>query len=275
LTEAEKEVKFEEIPLDLIDVGPWQARTRKVEENTDELAENIKCLGLINPIVVYKKEDGRYELVAGQRRLIAVEKLGWKTIRAKVLATKPSDVVAKAMSFSENIFRQKLGTADVKDSIIMLYHRCNASARTISKTLGIPYRIVLDTIHYDALPDELKKLVDDGIVDVEIAKKAVEFNTMPDGTVDVKNAVKMAPELKMLVPSQIKRLKKLTKERPDLPPDQLLEEAKAAAPTKRVYIELLLSEYDSLRKAAEVKGLSEQEAAYTAITTWLKEEGFL
>ena len=272
---TEEKADFEDIPLDLIDVGPWQARTRKVEENTEELAENIKCLGLINPIIVHKKEDGRFELIAGQRRLIAVEKLGRKTIKAKVLLTKPSDVVAKAISFSENIFRQKLGTADVKDSIIMLYHRCNASARTISQTLGIPYRIVLDTIKYDALPDELKKLVDDGTVDVKIAKKAVGFNTMPDGTVDVKKAANMAPELKLLVPSQIKTLEKLTTERPDLAADQLLEEAKAAAPTKRVYIEMLLSEYDSLHKAADAKGLTEQEAAYTAITTWLKDEGFL
>lgn len=271
----EEKVEFEDVPLDLIDVGPWQARTRKVEENTDELAESIRCLGLINPITVYKKEDGRYELVAGQRRLIAVEKLGRKTIKAQVLPAKPSDVVAKAMSFSENFFRQKLGTADAKDSIVMLYHRCNASARTISKTLGIPYRIVLDTIRYEALPDELKKLVDDGAVDVKIAKKTVEFNTMPDGTVDVKKAVSMAPELKLLVPSQIKTLKKLTTQRPDLPADQLLEQAKASAPTKRIYIEMLLSEYDSLHKAAEAKGLSEEEAAYNAITTWLKDEGFL
>lgn len=271
----EEKVKFEDVPLDLIDVGPWQARTRKVEENTDELAENIRCLGLINPITVYKKDDGRYELVAGQRRLIAVEKLGRKTIKARVLPAEPSDVVAKAMSFSENFFRQKLGTADAKDSIIMLYHRCDASARTISKTLGIPYKVVLDTIRYEALPDEVKKLVDNATVDVTIAKKAVEFNTMPDGTVDVKKAVTMAPELKLLVPSQIKTLEKLTTERPDLPVDQLLEQAKASAPTKRLYIEMLLSEYDSLRKAAREKGLSEEEAAYSAIITWLKDEGFL
>ena len=271
----EKKIEFVEIPLDLIDVGPWQARARKVEENTDELAENIKCLGLINPITVYKKDDGRYELVAGQRRLIATEKLGRKNIRAQILPTKPSEVVAKAISFSENIFRQRLGAADVKDSIVLLYHRCNASARTISKTLGIPYRIVLDTIKYEALPEEIKKLVDEGKVDVAIAKKAADFSTMPDGTVDVEKAVNMAPELKLLVPSQIKTLKKLATERPDLPTDQMLEEAKAAAPTKRIYIEMLLGEYNSLHEAAQAKGLSEEEAAYNAIITWLRDEGFL
>jgi ParB family chromosome partitioning protein len=270
-----EKVKFEEISLDLIDVGPLQARTRKVEENTDELAENIKCLGLINPITVYKKENGRYELVTGQRRLIAVEKLGWKTITARVLLEKPAEIFAKATSFSENIFRQPLSHADVKDTIIMLYHRCGASGRTISKTLGIPYRIVLDIIKYDGLPDELKSLVDEGEVDVKTAQKAINFCTMPDGNIDIQKAVTMARELKMLVPSQVKTLEKLVSERPDLPTEQLIERAKEAQPTKRVYIEMLMSEYEGLRKAAEARGVSEEEVAYSAIVTWLKGEGFL
>lgn len=272
---SQDEIEFKEIPLDQIDVGPWQARARKVEENTDELAENIRRLGLINPIMVYRKEDGRYELIAGQRRLIAVEKLRWEKIMAQILAEKPSDIMAKARSFSENIFRQKLVAADVKDSIMMLYHRFNASARSISDTLGIPYWLVLDTIKYEALPDDLKKIVDEGEVDVKLAKKAVDFSMMPDGTVDVEKAVKLAPELKLLVPSQMKKLKAVTAERPDLRADQLIEEAKVAAATKRIVIELLTSEFTGLQKAAQEKGLSEEGAAYTAITTWLKDEGFL
>ena len=270
----EKKIEFKEVLLDLIDAGPSQARTRKVEENTDELAENIKCLGLINPISVYKKEDGRYELIAGQRRLIAVEKLGWKTITARILPHKPSDVEAKAISLSENIMREKLTASDIKDSIIMLYHRCDASARTISKTLGIPYWLVLDTIKYEALPNELKKMVDEGM-EVEIAKKAVDFSTMPDGTVDIEKAVALAPELKMLVPSQMKKIKVISRENPAAPAEELLESAKEAPQTRRIYIEMLLEEYSGLRKAASAKGISETEAAYTGLITWLKDEGFL
>lgn len=270
----EKKAEFKEIPLDLIDAGPLQARTRKVEENTDELAENIRCLGLINPITVFMREDGRYELITGQRRLIAVEKLGWKTITAKILPSKPTDVFAKAISLSENIIREKLTASDIKDSIIMLYHRCDASARTISKTLGIPYWLVLDTIKYEALPDELKKMVDDGM-EVEIAKKAVDFSTMPDGTVDVPKALALAPELKMLVPSQIKKLKSISTETPTAPPEELLEKAKETPQTKRIYIEMLFDEYAGLKKAADAKGVSETEAAYTGLITWLKDEGFL
>lgn len=268
-------VKFEEIPLDGIDIGPFQARTRDVEENTDELAENIRALGLINPITVFKKPDGRYELVTGQRRLIAVEKLGLEEIMAKILPKRPDEVVAKATSFSENMFRQKLGKADVKDSIVLLYHRCNASAKTISKTLGIPYRIVLDTIKYEALPDEVKEIVDAGVVDVQIAKKAVNFCERPDGTIDIEKAANMAPEMKLLVPSQMKTLGMIAKQRPDMTADDLIERAKQAAATKRLYIQMLMNEYAGLQLAAQDQGVTENEAAYNAIISWLKDEGFL
>jgi len=266
--------KFAEIPVDQIDVGPTQARSRKVEENTDELAQSIQALGLINPITVYKREDGRFELVTGQRRLIAVEKLNWPTISAKVLLYTPSEIEAKAISLTENIMRTDLTLADLKDSIVMLYHRCGANAKTIQKTLGIPYGIVLDTIKYEALPSELKTMVDKGVVGVEIAKKATNFSTI-NGEVDVKKAMLLAPELNRLLPAQIKKVKKIVKESPTASAEEMLEEAKATPATKRIYIEMLLSEYDALRNAAETKGVAENEFAYDAIMGRLKKEGFM
>jgi len=273
MTEKRK-FEFAEIKLDQIDLGQEQARSHQVEENTDELAGSIQALGLINPITVYKKADGRFELIAGQRRLIAVTKLEWPTITAKVLLEKPSDVVAKAISLSENVMRAELTLADIKDSIIMLYHRCGANAHVIQKTLGIPYSLVLETIKYEALPPEMKAMVDNGTVDVQIAKKATDFSTLPGGEVDVKKAMLMAPELKMLVPAQVKKLKKIAKESPTASAEELLEEAKATQATHRVVIEMLLSEYDALKKAASTKGVEEDEYTYDAIMTKLKEDGF-
>lgn len=273
MTEKRK-YKFDEIPLDQIDLGQEQARSRQVEENTDELAGSIQALGLINPITVYMKPDGRFELITGQRRLIAVSKLNWPTISAKVLLEKPSDVEAKAISLSENVMRAQLTLADIKDSIVMLYHRCDANARLIQKTLGIPYRLVLDTIKYEALPTEMKTMVDAGAVDVQIAKKATDFSTLPSGEVDVKKAMLLAPELKMLVPSQVKKLRKVAKESPTASAEELLEEAKTTQATHRVVVEMLLSEYDALKKAASTKGIEEEEYTYDAIMTRLKEDGF-
>jgi len=272
---AKRKYEFMEVPLDQIDVGPAQARSRNVEENTDELAQSINALGLINPITVYKRADDRFELITGQRRLIAVEKLKWPTISAKVLHYVPSDVEAKAISLTENIMRVNLTLGDIKDSIVMLYQRCGASGKTISKTLGIPYSIVLNTLKYEALPDEMKILVDQGVVEVEIAKKATDFSTTSDGEVDVKKAMLLAPELKRLVPSQLKKIKKIAKESPDAPAEELLEQAYATPATHRLIVEILLTEYDAVKKAASEQGVSEQEIAYTALMKELKEQGYL
>lgn len=274
MTEQRK-FEFAEIPLESIDIGPAQARSRKVEENTDELAQSIQALGLINPITVYKKKDGRYDLVTGQRRLIAVEKLKWPTISAKVLLYEPSEIEAKAMSLSENIMRIELTLADIKDSIMLLYHRCGANATNISKTLGVPYRIVLDTIKYEALPNELRTMVDSGVVEVEIAKKSVDFSSSADGTVDIKKAIMLAPELKTMVPSQLKKMKEIKEANPSMPPEEMIEEARATPATKRIYVEMLFGEYEALQKLATAKGVPEEELVYNVIRTMLKETGFL
>jgi ParB family chromosome partitioning protein len=270
----EKKYIFDKIPLDQIDVGPSQARSRQVEENTDELAQSIRALGLINPITVFKKHDGRYELITGQRRLIAVEKLKQPTIDAKVLDYEPTEIEAKAISLSENIMRVDLTIKDIKDSIIMLWHRVGASGPTISKTLGIPYSIVLETIKYEALPDELRQMVDEGDIGVDLARKATDFSTTEDGTVDVKKAILLAPELKRMMPAQLKKMKKISEESPSAPAEQMLEEALATPATHRIVIEILLSEYDALREAAKQKGVPEEEVAYEALMKELKEQGY-
>jgi ParB-like chromosome segregation protein Spo0J len=69
-------VRFEEIPIAEIRIGKSQTRIRKVKE----------------PVTVYQKEDGKYELIAGQRRYLAIKDLGWKTTNAHVIG-KPETLI--------------------------------------------------------------------------------------------------------------------------------------------------------------------------------------
>jgi len=272
--------RYEDIKIDLIDVGPWQSRTRKIEENTDELAESIRALGLINPVTVYEKPDKRFELITGQRRLTAFEKLrdkygsDWDRISAKILSSKPTEEEAKGISLSENIFRAKLVPRDVRDSIMMLYQRCGASVSTIVRTLGVPKDLVLETIHYEVLPVELKKAVDDGL-DLDLAIRAARIASTPEGDIDVEMAKRVIPELKALIPAQTKKLEQIRRERPETTIEEAIEEAKTVQPTRRIVIELLMGEYEGLTKYASEKKLSDREAAYRGLTAWLREEGYL
>src|SRR5687767_2337625 len=66
------------IPLDQIEVNPFQPRTTFEEESLNELAESIKTHGVIQPITARKIENNKYQLIAGERRLRA-SKLAGKT----------------------------------------------------------------------------------------------------------------------------------------------------------------------------------------------------
>jgi ParB family chromosome partitioning protein len=269
--------KVEPIPVDKVDMGQFQARTKKVEEGLEDLAENIRKLGLLNPVTVYQKPDGRFDLIAGQRRFLAVtDRLKWKTIPARILPYEPSDSEAKAISLSENIIREDLAESDVKNSIMLLYTRCGASGTAISETLGIPYWVVLSVLKYEDLPKKLKQAVDKQEIDVDLATRATNLAIQPDGKVDEEFAVEVAQNMKTMLPEQQKALVKNVKENPDTPLEDNVEEAKKAQKTKQIRISLLMHEYDALDKYANAEKIeSVHEAAWRALTNKLKEMGYL
>jgi ParB family transcriptional regulator, chromosome partitioning protein len=96
-----------EVPIRLIDLSKFNARTEGVDKGLEELKASIQRIGLIHPIVLFDKPDGRYELIAGQRRLKAFESLGQKTIPA-VIINNLDDISKKILSLTENINRKNL-----------------------------------------------------------------------------------------------------------------------------------------------------------------------
>lgn len=79
-----KLAKIYDIPLELIDDFPEHPFKVRMDEDMDQLVDSIKERGLITPITLRKKEDGRYEIVSGHRRRKACEIAGFTTIKADV-----------------------------------------------------------------------------------------------------------------------------------------------------------------------------------------------
>lgn len=267
----------DKIPVDEISTGRFQSRTLNVEEGLEELAESIRIIGLINPVTLTKTTEGdkKYELIAGQRRLGAVKDiLGWTKIPARVLPFIPTEAEAKALSFSENIMRNPLVSRDREASIRLLYLRCNASGMEISRTTGIPYRIVLDVIKYEELPQSLKDEVDAGEVDVDLAKRAVKA-AISDGKVDEERAKNVAAIMKTLLPEQQKSLIKITEERPGVSIEELATEARKIPRTKAFRVTLAMDEYTSLSTYAKTEEIAERVAAARILVQSLKDMGYL
>ena len=76
--------RIREIPLDQIDDMPNHPYKVRMDEDMDILAESVKLCGIITPVILRKKEDGRFECAAGHRRRKAAELAGHTTIRAEV-----------------------------------------------------------------------------------------------------------------------------------------------------------------------------------------------
>ena len=270
MSSQEKE-KYERIPVDLIEIGPEQTRLRKVEKNIDDLAENIKRFGLINPITVFPKGN-KYQLIEGQRRLLAVRKLGWKEIPAKILSEIKDPIYAKAYSFSENFLRQDLIRRDAIDACTAFYKRYG-SMKAVAEELGLPYNRVRKYVKYDRLSDEMKELVDDKKVALDHALKATDAATSPEGDVDVEKAVEIATEMRTLTSEQTDKLVEVAEERPTAAAEELVEEARKPPKVVTLEITLALRHYESLKKAAADMAVTEEEAAVRGIIEWLAREG--
>ncbi len=111
------------IDITLIDVNPWQPRTEFEEEALQELAESIKIHGLIQPITVRKIKDGRYQLIAGERRLRASKLAGLVEIPAYIRTANDMEVLE--MGLIENIQRKDLNPIEVALSFQRLLDECN------------------------------------------------------------------------------------------------------------------------------------------------------
>lgn len=122
------------IKISSIDTNPYQPRTVFEEEAIQELAESIKTYGLIQPITVRPIENGRYQLISGERRLRASQLLGIADIPAYVRTV--DDMLSIQMALVENIQREDLNAIEIAISYQRLIDECNLTQEELSTKVG-------------------------------------------------------------------------------------------------------------------------------------------
>jgi len=127
-----KEIKIEEIILS-------ESNTRKdlvagtEDSSIEDLAQSIKEKGLLNPITVRVNKAGFYELIAGQRRFLACQKLGWKTIPA-IVRDVTDDTDATILSLIENVHRADMNPLDKARAYRKIFEKYRDLNRTAKET---------------------------------------------------------------------------------------------------------------------------------------------
>lgn len=124
----------EELKLSDIRPNPNQPRTVFDEESLQELAASIKAIGIVQPITVREVGEGKYEIVAGERRYRATKLAGLDTIPAYIRKVEEESVLELALI--ENIQREDLNAIEIAISYQRLIDECNLTQDALSERVG-------------------------------------------------------------------------------------------------------------------------------------------
>ena len=270
-----KIVEYRDIPLDDLVIGRGQARVQDVGKGLEDLTASIRSQGLLQPIVVCEAtRPGRWEILTGQRRFLACKQLSWETISAAILDGRVSEQEAKTISITENLIRRQLSARELKDGITYLYNRYG-SMRDVVDATGLPRSTVRTYVKYPRLVPELKKMVDEGVVDVKVAVKAQDAANDDEGSPDPQVAVKLAREMSSMTGAQHKKIAKERKEHPEKALDDVIELAKTGAKVVQIIATVTQDTHAALGQFAKEEGTNKDEAAVALIEEALVGRGLL
>lgn len=156
-----------EINIDQITTSPHQMRKHFSSEEIAELAASIQSVGLLQPIVVRKRGEG-YELVSGERRLRAIQSLGWKTIHASLM---PMEESRSALScLIENIQRVDLNPIEIATSCAQIIQDFSLTQEELAVRVGKKRSSIANYLRILNLPLEIKQAIAQGQISFGHAK---------------------------------------------------------------------------------------------------------
>ena len=149
-----------EIPLDLIGPNPRQPRRRFDERKLAELAESIRARGVLQPIVVRPLLGGRFELVAGERRLRAARLAELESVPAIVRLA--DDWERLDMALAENMARQDLNAIEEARACAMLVDDLGLTKEEVGRRVGRSRVAISNLIRLLDLPEDALELIESG-----------------------------------------------------------------------------------------------------------------
>ena len=157
-----------ELKINDVERSPYQPRRDFREEELKELAESLKNNGLVQPPTVRKLSNGKYELIAGERRMRAAQLAGWSKIRVTVVEA--DDQTAAVMTTTENLQREDLNPIEEAVSYKTLQDKFNLTQQEVAEKVGKGRATVANATRLLELPEEVKQLVSSALLSVGHAK---------------------------------------------------------------------------------------------------------
>jgi ParB family transcriptional regulator, chromosome partitioning protein len=155
LSERQEKEEIRKIPVAQIIPNRFQPRTIFDEEKIEELALTIRTHGIIQPIVVRECEDGKFEIIAGERRWRAVQKLGWAEIPA--IVKNLNDKETASVALIENLQREELTPIEEAMAYAKLLELHNLTQEALAQRLGKGQSTIANKLRLLKLPQEVQE----------------------------------------------------------------------------------------------------------------------
>lgn len=148
------------IPVEAIEVNPFQPRKEFEPEALQELAESLKVHGLIQPITVRRLDDKNYQLISGERRLRASKIAGLVEVPAYIRIANDQEMLE--MALVENIQREELNSIEIAITYQRLMDECNLTHENLSDRVGKKRSTVTNYMRLLKLPPEIQQSIKKG-----------------------------------------------------------------------------------------------------------------
>lgn len=244
-----------DLAVTLIDANPFQPRLEFNEDELAELAASIKAQGLLQPVTVRPGEGGRYQLVAGERRLRAVRDLGQTTIRAIVRDV--TDKQLLELSLVENLLRSDLNDIEVALALQKLQNTYGYTTTQLATVTGKSRPAVSNTLRLLELSETVQSLIRDRRLTAGHGRTILSFPS------DQRKAVAAQCVEEGWSVRELERRSSLTKSRPPVKRPRKKMASVPTAPAALKQVEAQLVEHLGTRvRVSEQRGVGSIHVTY-------------
>ncbi len=206
------------VPLCDIEANPFQPRKDFDESALDELAQSIREQGVITPITVRRMPDGKYQLIAGERRFRASQRAGLTELPAYIRVA--TDGQMMEMALVENIQRENLNAMEIALSYNALIEECRLTHEELSQRVGKDRSTISNYLRLLNLPAETQLALSSGQISMAHARALVNVED-PERHISLLHAIinrhLSVHQTEQMVKAEKEPARKVVKAKDDLP----------------------------------------------------------
>lgn len=176
-SEEAQQASYRDIEVGLIEPNPHQPRVYFDEELLSELADSVREIGVIQPVLVRSIENGRFQLIAGERRWRAARRAGLLSVPAIVRQT--DDLASVEQALVENLHRQDLTALEEAAAYQQLIDDFHLTHDQVATRVGKSRSAVTNTLRLMNLPPSIQHLVADGRLSAGHARALLATSDRP------------------------------------------------------------------------------------------------